>query len=48
MHALGQVKRDRDNYGRGRYALWTGDIGAAVYLKSCLDADATFPIMDAM
>ncbi len=46
MHAIGQVARDKQRYGRGRYTLWTGDIGAAVYLKACLDADPRFPIMD--
>jgi hypothetical protein len=46
MHAIGQVERDRERYGQGRYTLWTGDIGAAVYLKACIDADSAFPIMD--
>ena len=46
MHAIGQVARDKRHYGRGRYTLWTGDIGVAVYLKACLDADPRFPIMD--
>ena len=46
MHAVSQVARDKQHYGRGRYTLWTGDIGAALYLKACLDADSSFPIMD--
>lgn len=46
MHAIGQVARDRERYGRGRYTLWTGDIGAAVYLRACIDADCAFPIID--
>jgi hypothetical protein len=46
MHAIGQVVRAREQYGHGRYTLWTGDIGAAVYVKSCLDADPAFPIID--
>jgi Lanthionine synthetase C-like protein len=48
MHAAGQVVRDKQRYGRGRYTLWTGDIGAGLYLKACLDADSSFPIMDAI
>ena len=48
MHAIGQVARARERYGQGRYTLWTGDIGAAVYLQACLDADPAFPIMDAI
>jgi hypothetical protein len=46
MHAIGRVARDKQQYGRGRYTLWTGDIGAVVYLKACVDADPRFPIMD--
>ena len=48
MHAIGQVKRDRERYGRGRYTLWTGDIGAALYLRACIDTDSAFPIIDAL
>ena len=46
MHAIDQVDRTRDAYGRGRYTLWTGDIGTALYLWSCLDVDASFPTID--
>ena len=46
MHAMGQVARGRERYGRGRYTLWTGDIGAALYINACLDAAPSFPIMD--
>jgi hypothetical protein len=42
------VKRERGRYGRGRYTLWTGDIGAALYLQACIDADSAFPIIDAL
>jgi hypothetical protein len=48
MHAIGQVARARQQYGRGRYTLWTGDIGAAVYVRACIDVDSAFPIMDAI
>jgi hypothetical protein len=47
-HAIGQVAQARELYGQGRYTLWTGDIGAAVYVQSCLEADAAFPIIDAI
>ncbi len=40
MHAIGQVDAARQEYGRGRYSLWTGDAGAALYLRSCIDPDA--------
>ena len=46
MHAIGQVARHKQRYGRGRYTLWTGDIGAALYVQACLDADPAFPITD--
>jgi Lanthionine synthetase C-like protein len=46
MHAIEQVERERANRGRGRYALFTGDVGVALYLRACLDADPAFPIID--
>ena len=33
VHALTQVKRLRAEAGRGRYSLWTGDLGVAVYAR---------------
>jgi hypothetical protein len=39
-HALGQVQR-----GTGRYSLWTGDIGAAVFAADCLEANARYPVL---
>jgi hypothetical protein len=48
VHAIGQVRRDRERYGRGRYTLWTGHIGAALYLQACLTAESAFPIMDTL
>jgi hypothetical protein len=38
MHALGQVT--------GRYSLFTGDVGIALYAADCIDARAAFPILD--
>jgi hypothetical protein len=31
---------------QGRYSLFTGDIGAALFAQACLEEDARFPIMD--
>jgi Lanthionine synthetase C-like protein len=42
MHALGQVER-----GPGRYSLFTGDLGVALFVAACVDADPRFPILDA-
>ena len=46
VHALGQVERLRAANGRGRYSLWTGDIGTAFFAAACLDVDARYPIVD--
>jgi lantibiotic modifying enzyme len=42
MHALEQVERR----GRGRYALWTGDVGVALYADACLEGRAAYPVID--
>jgi lantibiotic modifying enzyme len=39
-HALGQVER-----GDGRYSLWTGDVGAAVFAADCLEARTCYPVL---
>jgi lantibiotic modifying enzyme len=46
MHALLQVERARDEYGFGRYSLWTGDPGVAVYAARCINANAAMPTID--
>jgi len=48
MHAVEQVERTRAQYGRGRYTLWTGDLGTALYLQACLDGDSAFPTLDVL
>ncbi len=39
-HALGQVER-----GEGRYSLWTGDVGVAVFAADCLEARSRYPVL---
>jgi hypothetical protein len=46
MHAIQQVEQQRMARGRGRYTLWTGDVGVALYIRACLDAEAVFPTID--
>jgi hypothetical protein len=46
MTAIAQCREARAELGRGRYSLWTGDIGLAVYLWDCLTADPHFPTID--
>jgi hypothetical protein len=47
VHALTQAERLRDEAGRGRYSLFTGDPGVALFAAACLEADARFPVLDA-
>jgi hypothetical protein len=46
VHALGQVERLRAANGRGRYSLWTGDVGTALFAAACVDVDPRYPIID--
>lgn len=39
MHAIEQCQKDSLRYGQGRYTLWTGDVGLAIYLYHCLYPD---------
>jgi hypothetical protein len=43
VHALEQVARR----GHGRYSLWTGDAGVALYAADCLEGRAAYPVLDA-
>jgi Lanthionine synthetase C-like protein len=42
MHALGQVERR----GVGRYSLWTGDVGVALYAADCIDGVGRYPVLE--
>jgi Lanthionine synthetase C-like protein len=44
MHSVAQVARARAELGRGRYTLWTGDPGTALYLADCLAGSGTVPL----
>ena len=46
MHAIGQRERMRQEHGVGRYSLWTGDAGLAVYLWHCLEGGGGMPGLD--
>jgi lantibiotic modifying enzyme len=46
VHALEQVERARSARGRGRYSLWTGDVGVALFAADCLDARPRYPVLD--
>jgi hypothetical protein len=46
MHAIEQVERTRAQFGRGHHTLWSGDLGTALYLSSCVSATTAFPTLD--
>jgi hypothetical protein len=46
MTAIVQYRGARLLVGRGRYSLWTGDIGLAIYLQDCITARPRFPTID--
>ncbi len=46
MHAIAQSDSMRRRHGQGRYTLWTGDAGVAVYLWRCTRAMAGMPGLD--
>lgn len=46
MEAIEQYQLSQQLYRQLRYPLWTGDLGLAVYLWDCLQAQASFPTID--
>jgi hypothetical protein len=48
VHALGQVERARRAHRRGRYSLWTGDLGVAIFAADCLDGRTGYPVVEAL
>ena len=44
MHAAVQVEQSRSEYGHGRYTLWSGDLGTALYLADCIEGRGTPPL----
>ena len=46
MTAIAQCREARHEYGRGRYSLWTGDVGLAIYFWDCLTGVPRFPTVD--
>jgi hypothetical protein len=46
MVAIDQMRQARVAFGMGRYSLWTGDIGLAVYLADCISSIPRFPTVD--
>ena len=43
MTAIVQYRGAQIAVGRGRYSLWTGDVGLAIYLWDCITRGASLP-----
>jgi hypothetical protein len=48
MEGIDQVRAARAAFGHGRYSLWTGDVGLAVYLWDCTTGTPRFPTIDVL
>jgi hypothetical protein len=46
MHAIAQRERMKREHGQGRFNLWTGDAGLAVFLWHCLAGESGMPMLD--
>jgi hypothetical protein len=46
MTGIVQYRGAKLAVGRGRYSLWTGDVGFAIYLWDCLTGAPRFPMID--
>jgi lantibiotic modifying enzyme len=44
VHAVERVERR----GTGRYSLFTGDVGVALYVADCLDGRSAYPVIDSL
>jgi lantibiotic modifying enzyme len=48
MHAMQQRDQMYAAHGVGRYSLWTGDAGLAIYLWHCVQGTDRFPSLDVL
>ena len=48
MHAIAQRERMFKEFGHGRYSLWTGDPGLAVFLWHCIVEADGLPLIDTL
>jgi Lanthionine synthetase C-like protein len=47
VHALAQARSERAERGRGRYDLFTGDLGVGLFAADCLDGANRYPVFQA-
>jgi lantibiotic modifying enzyme len=45
VHALAQLRQERNARGRGRHSLFTGDLGVALFVSDCLDGACRYPVL---
>jgi len=46
MDAIEQHRQAKKLFRQGRYTLWNGDVGLAIYLDECIRGTAQFPTID--
>lgn len=46
MQTIRQIQDAKKKYGQLRYSLWTGDVGAALFLDSCVREKFETPMLD--
>ncbi|WP_444944740.1 lanthionine synthetase C family protein [Microbulbifer sp. ZKSA006] len=46
MKAIEQHRQAKILFQQGRYALWNGDVGLAIFLNECIKETANFPTID--
>ena len=46
MTSIVQWRATQVAVDRGRYSLWTGDVGLAVYFWDCIKGEPRFPTLD--
>ena len=46
MHGIAQTESAAQQHGQMRFSLWTGNMGFAIYLWDCIEAQARFPTLD--
>jgi hypothetical protein len=46
MNSIDQYRIAKEAFHQGRYTLWTGDLGTAVFLWDCIAKKANFPTID--
>ncbi|HQR11674.1 MAG TPA: lanthionine synthetase LanC family protein [Casimicrobiaceae bacterium] len=46
MQTIEQCAAHAARYGQRRFSLWTGDLGVAMFVQSCLEENDDFPTLD--